>query len=45
MWIRFTSQIKFAVKVYIGGVNAVSGEPSTDTEQTRVRRYKLLAEH
>lgn len=45
MWVHFNSQNKFAVKVYVGGVNAVSGEPSTDTEQTRVRRYKLLAEH
>lgn len=25
-------------------MNAVSGEPSTDTEQTRARRYKLLSE-
>lgn len=45
MWIRLKSQIKFAVKVYVGGVNAVSGEPSTDTEQTRARRYKLLHKH
>jgi hypothetical protein len=44
MWISFESDQKFAVKVYVGGVNAVSGEPSTDTEQTLVRRYKLLSE-
>lgn len=45
MWIRFKSQSKFAVKIYVGGVNAVSGEPSTDTEQTRVRHYKHLSKH
>lgn len=45
MWIRFSSKSKFAIKIYVGGVNAVSGEPSTDTEQTRVRRYKLLSQH
>jgi ubiquitin len=44
MWIRFQVKKRFAVKIYVGGVNAVSGEPSADTEQTRVRRYKLLSE-
>lgn len=44
MWINFHAKHKFAIKIYVGGVNVVSGEPSTDTEQTRVRRYKLLAE-
>ena len=45
MWIRFHASARFAIKIYVGGVNAVSGEPSTDTEQTRARRYKLLSEH
>lgn len=45
MWINFHAMGRFVVKIYVGGVNAVSGEPSTDTEQTRVRRYKLLSEH
>jgi hypothetical protein len=40
MWINFESKQNFAVKVYVGGVNAVSGEPSTDTGETRARRYK-----
>lgn len=43
MWISFTSNNKFAVKVYVGGVNAISGEPSLETEQTKQRRYKLLS--
>jgi ubiquitin len=44
MWIRFDSQATFAVKIHIGGVNAVSGEPAYETEQTQARRYKLLSE-
>jgi len=45
MWIRFHSHGRFAVKIHVGGVNAVSGQPSKDTDQTRARRYKLLSEH
>jgi hypothetical protein len=44
MWIRFDSRATFAVKIHVGGVNAVSGEPSYETEQTQTRRYKLLSE-
>lgn len=43
MWINFTSPSKFAVKIYVGGVNAVSGEPSLETEQTKRRRYERLS--
>lgn len=42
MWINFTSASKFAVKIYVGGVNAVSGEPSPETGQTKKRRYEML---
>jgi len=45
MWIQFKSSERFAVKLHVGGVNAVSGEPSYETEQTQVRRYKRLSEH
>jgi hypothetical protein len=45
MWIKFTSRERFAVKLHVGGVNAVSGEPSYETEQTQRRRYKLLSEN
>ena len=40
MWINFTSYeaSRFAVKVYLGGVNAVSGEPIVETLATQVRR-------
>ena len=44
MWIRFQSEELFAVKIYIGGVNAISGESSLETETTDARRYKLLSE-
>lgn len=42
MWINFQTRDRFAVKIHVGGVNAVSGEPSYETEQTQARRYKLL---
>lgn len=44
MWIKFDADAQFAVKIYVGGVNAVSGEPSYETEQTQTRRYKSLYE-
>jgi ubiquitin len=44
MWIRFKSHGQFAVKIHVGGVNAISGEPSYETEQTKVRRHKALSE-
>jgi hypothetical protein len=45
MWIKFTSSCnKFAIKIHVGGVNAISGEPFYETEQTQARRYKLLSE-
>lgn len=44
MWIKFESKHRFAVKVYVGGVNAVSGEPARETEVTMMRRLKLMQE-
>ena len=44
MWINFESTHAFAIKVYVGGVNAVSGEPARETEITMMRRLKLLQE-
>jgi hypothetical protein len=41
MWIRFHSK-KPAIKIYVGGVNAVSGEPAVETAATRLRRANLL---
>lgn len=43
MWIQFTSSATpFAVKIHVGGVNAVSGEAAIETPETVMRRLKLL---
>lgn len=43
IWISLTSKERFAPKIHVGGVSAVSGEPSYETEQTQTQRYKLLS--
>lgn len=42
MWINFTTSSPFAIKVYLGGVNAISGEPAIETIATRLRRLELI---
>ena len=42
MWIRFKSVNVFAVKIYIGGINAVSGEPAVEDMATKLRRLTLI---
>lgn len=42
MWIKFRSEQSYAVKIYVGGVNAISGEPMTETAATRLRRQNLV---
>ncbi|KAF8851634.1 hypothetical protein BDZ45DRAFT_717327 [Acephala macrosclerotiorum] len=44
MWIRFSSKESFAVKLYVGGVNAISGEPAVETAATNLRRQNLIAQ-
>lgn len=44
MWILFKSTDKFAIKVHIGGVNAISGEPVIETAATQLRRLNRLGE-
>jgi hypothetical protein len=34
MWIRFRSTKLYAIKIYVGAVNAVSGEPAVETAAT-----------
>lgn len=41
MWIRFHATSPFMVKIYVGGVNAVSGESASEPEQARERRAAL----
>jgi len=42
MWIRFKSHSPFAIKLYIGGVNAVSSEPAREIGRSMMRRFNLL---
>ncbi|PMD25419.1 hypothetical protein NA56DRAFT_435055 [Hyaloscypha hepaticicola] len=44
MWIKFESDLQYAIKVYVGGVNAVSGEPAVENMATRLRRQTLGAQ-
>lgn len=43
MWIRIKSSSLFAINVFIGGLNAVSGEYAIEIEQTIIIRMKSLA--
>jgi hypothetical protein len=45
MWIQFHSRLPYAIKIYVGGVNAVSGEPAVETAATRLRRANLLRQN
>ncbi|KAI1851336.1 hypothetical protein JX266_003411 [Neoarthrinium moseri] len=41
MWMSFTANMPFMIKVYAGGVNVVSGEHRAENLDTTVRRLKL----
>ncbi|KAI0487632.1 hypothetical protein F4859DRAFT_525725, partial [Xylaria cf. heliscus] len=43
MGIRFTADSPFMIKVYAGGVNAVSGEHHLETVETKMRRLDLVS--
>ncbi|CRK36726.1 hypothetical protein BN1708_007158, partial [Verticillium longisporum] len=42
MWIAFHANHPFAIKIYVGGVNAVSGFPMTENDKTRQKRARML---
>jgi hypothetical protein len=44
MWVRFKSNRQFAIKIYIGSINAVSGEPAAENMATKFRRQKLQSQ-
>ncbi|KAF9777149.1 hypothetical protein IL306_004576 [Fusarium sp. DS 682] len=44
LWINFESEKRYAIKIFVGGVNIVSGEPPNATAATSLRRRKLLKE-
>ena len=43
MWVSFSGGYPFAIKLYVGGVNAVSGLPYKETGITKARRAMLRA--
>lgn len=43
MWIDFVARRPFAVQIYVGGVNAVSGELRTDEHAKTLRRLTKIA--
>jgi hypothetical protein len=42
MWMQFHSTEPYAIKIYVGGINVVSGEPSVETTVTKLRRQMKL---
>ena len=42
MWIGFESRRTYAIKIFIGGINAISGEPAVPTSATSLRRRNLI---
>ena len=44
MWLRFKSDRPFAIKIFVVGINAVSGESPIETPETLMRRQRLLAQ-
>jgi hypothetical protein len=44
MWVKFTANSPFAIKIFVGGINAVSGEPAKETEATLQRRKERKAQ-
>ena len=42
MWLNFQAESPFAIKIFVGGINVVSGEPLTETPATLLRRLTLL---
>lgn len=44
MWINFIAHSPFAIKIYVGTVNAISGEPALETAATKQRRHATFSE-
>lgn len=44
MWIHFESSGTFAVRIYAGGVNVISGQSAREDATTQLHRTKLLIE-
>src|SRR5258706_9652176 len=37
MWMKFSAQRPFAMKIYVGGVNAISGVPMSETPEAALK--------
>lgn len=44
MWINFHSSLPYALRIHIGGVNAISGEPVVDDANTQLRLRNKLSQ-
>ncbi|KAK6709938.1 hypothetical protein SNK05_004415 [Fusarium graminearum] len=42
IWVGFTSMRRYAIEVFVGGINAVSGEPIVADAATALRRRNLI---
>ncbi|KAI1276249.1 hypothetical protein F5Y07DRAFT_408440 [Xylaria sp. FL0933] len=42
MWVNFTADAPFMIKIYAGGVNVVSGEHNSETSGTLLRRFNRM---
>lgn len=41
MWIKFSAKEPFALKIYVGGVNAISGVPIKEKPEAMMKRLQL----
>ena len=42
MWIGFESRRRYAIKIFVGGINAISGESAVPNAATSLRRRNLI---
>lgn len=45
MWINFLSHKPYAIKIFVGGVNIVTGDPAIETAAANLRRRTLLSQN
>ena len=51
LWISFASKNRYAIKIFVGGINAISGEPAIPNAATtlrrrnRIRNYKPIQDY
>jgi hypothetical protein len=41
MWVKFSAREPFALKIYVGGVNAISGVPIKESSEAALKRLQL----